>query len=224
MSFKNDYIANSESNLAAVFQVESTLHVGVDFQKAFCQFPYDPALFSKEMKLYYERQQALLTEVAAMGQAFREAGVRNVWVQQEGSFEEREFADDSFYKRGVSRQKVLDFAATAHELCVPVADRDSVMLKNDFNLFTTVGAAQKLRMHGAKTLLLTGGAKDVCLLETAKGAVENGFTTFMIDDLTYLANAYEPEREISEAVLRVCVEKGIGVVQSAHVRSLLLKP
>lgn len=224
MSFKDDYIAGSEAKLATLLKPSSSMHLGIDLQGGYCQFPYDPAMLSKEMKAYYDRQDAMLAEITSLAQSFRGAGMQNIWVQQAGTFREEEFANASFYKRGVSREKVIEFAAHAHEICVPVNQRDVVMPKNDFNLFAMAGAAAELRARGANTLILTGGAKDVCLLHSALGAVSERFNTFIIDDLTYLANAYEPEQAISSLVLEACADKGVGVVRSSHVRALLSQP
>lgn len=80
---------------------------------------------------------------------------------------------------------------------VPDTD-DAVFEKKTFNAFTNPQLAQYLNDIGVEYVVGIGLITNICVLETVKGALENGFTPYVIEDAIGELDGADLEADLGE--------------------------
>lgn len=222
MFVETDYVEESRRVLADMFRPETSVHVGVDFQKGYCLPGIGPEFLLASQKDKYDSRARLVHDINQLAATFRQQSIANIWVRHAVTFYEDHFCPNISAQHAFYCLKTLEkFAETAADLCVQHdPSHDRVIDKSGYDGFSKTPLSKELKRLKAQTVLLTGGSSDLCLLATAKSAVQKGFVPFIVADMTY------GTRDLSNPFVReeYCLDRagtGIYVVTSQQLLKVM---
>jgi nicotinamidase-related amidase len=195
------------------------VHLAIDWQRLYC----DPLSPTNSNNL--QRVNKIATTLSQVNDFADETRiVAPVWWVYHDP------ADFQDAQAGTIKSAIAQFREEGRAICGYVDPEHDLVLRKPFkDAFAGTDLHERLQRNGIDTLLISGlyrhysrmPGRSQCVGETMKSAVELGYKTFIVEDLT--VDQVEHTSQSRMSLSQMTVADGAYSVVSDHVRSVLAK-
>lgn len=207
--------------LAAVLRPGRALHIGIDWQKLYCD-PDFAASQCGDLKRTHNIQTALrrLNETVA---ALRPA-LPTCWIYHDIPMHPSLLLDERILDgmdRAQTQSKLDELRAEANMICADVRPEDHCFAKAGYDSYQSPDLHAYLAQSEATVHLLSGLVRNDCIRKSEKGGAARGHHMFVIEDLT--VNDYEYSKDFYLSLYREATRRGSHCVRADDVRRIVSK-